>query len=87
FDPAYLSRYTGAYDLMGQTISVSLKGAALVAVIGAQPPVDLVPALGGDFTLKQVQVVSLHFVMDDKGTAASFELRQPGTVLTAKRKP
>jgi CubicO group peptidase (beta-lactamase class C family) len=86
FDPAYLSRYAGAYDLMGQTINVSLKGAALVAVIGGQPPVDLVPTLGGDFTLKQVQVVSLHFVMDDKGNAASFELRQPGTVLTAKRK-
>ncbi len=86
FDPAYLSRYTGAYDLMGQTINVSLKGAALVAVIGGQPPMDLIPTLSGDFTLKQVQVVSIHFVMDDKGNAASFELRQPGTVLTAKRK-
>ena len=86
FDPAYLSRYAGAYDLMGQTISVSLKGAALVAVIGGQPSVDLIPTLSGDFTLKQLQVVSLHFIMDDKGTAASFELRQPGTVLTAKRK-
>src|SRR5262249_56082336 len=67
FDPAYLSRYAAAYDLMRQTINVSLKGAALVAVIGGQPAVDLVPALGGDFALKQVQVVSLHFVMDDKG--------------------
>lgn len=86
FDPTYLSRYTGAYDLMGQTINVSLKGATLVAAVGGQPPLDLVPALSGDFTLKQVQVVSIHFVMDDKGTAASFEIRQPGTVLTAKRK-
>jgi CubicO group peptidase (beta-lactamase class C family) len=86
FDPAYLSRYAGAYDLMGQTINVSLKGAALVAVIGGQPSVDLIPMLSGDFTLKQLQVVSLHFIMDDKGNAASFELRQPGTVLTAKRK-
>jgi CubicO group peptidase (beta-lactamase class C family) len=86
FDAGYLSRYAGAYDLMGQTINVSLKGAALVAVIGGQPPMDLVPGLSGDFTLKQVQVVSIHFVMDDKGNVASFELRQPGTVLTAKRK-
>jgi hypothetical protein len=86
FDPAYLSRYAGAYDLMGQTINVSLKGAALVAVVGGQPPMDLIPTLSGDFTLKQVQVVSIHFIMDDKGNAASFELRQPGTVLTAKRK-
>jgi CubicO group peptidase (beta-lactamase class C family) len=86
FDPAYLSRYAGAYDLMGQSINVSLKGAALVAVVGGQPPMDLIPTLSGDFTLKQVQVVSIHFIMDDKGNAASFELRQPGTVLTAKRK-
>lgn len=86
FDPGYLARYTGAYDLMGQTINVSLKGAALVAVVGGQPPMDLVPGLSGDFTLKQVQIISIHFVIDDKGTAASFELRQPGTVLTARRK-
>ncbi|HKQ91780.1 MAG TPA: serine hydrolase, partial [Blastocatellia bacterium] len=86
FDPAYLSRYAGAYDLMGQTINVSLKGAALVAVVGGQPSMDLIPTLSGDFTLKQVQVVSIHFIMDDQGNAASFELRQPGTVLTAKRK-
>ncbi len=86
FDPTYLSRYTGAYDLMGQTINVSLKGNALVAVLGGQPPMDLVPALSGDFMLKQLQVISIHFVTDDKGNAASFELRQPGTVLTAKRK-
>ena len=86
FDPAYLSRYAGAYDLMGQTINVSLKGNALVAVVGGQSPMELVPALSGDFTVKQVQVVSIHFVMDDKGNAGSFELRQPGTVLTAKRK-
>jgi CubicO group peptidase (beta-lactamase class C family) len=85
-DAGYLSRYTGAYDLMGQTINLSLKGNALVAVVGGQPPMELVPSLGGDFTLKQVQVVSIHFVMDDQGNAASFELRQPGTVLTAKRK-
>ncbi len=85
-DPGYLSRYIGAYDLMGQAINVSLKGNALVAVVGGQPPLELVPALSGDFTLKQSQVVSFHFVMDDKGNAASFEIRQPGTVLTAKRK-
>jgi CubicO group peptidase (beta-lactamase class C family) len=86
FDPAYLSRYTGAYDLVGETVNVSLKGAALVAVIAGRPPVDLVPTIGGDFTFKQIQVVSLHFVLDDKGNAVSFELRQPGSVLTAKRK-
>jgi hypothetical protein len=74
------------YDLMGQTINVNLKGNALVAVVGGQPPMELIPALSGDFTLKQGQVVSIHFVMDDKGSAASFEIRQPGTVLTAKRK-
>lgn len=86
FDPAFLARFTGDYSFQGQTISVSIKGTALVANITGQPQLDLMPSLGGDFVLKQVQVVSIHFVSDDQGKVSSFELRQPGTVLTAKRK-
>jgi len=85
-DPAYLARFTGAYDLLGQTISVSLKGTALVANIPGQPQLDLMPSLSGDFVLKQVQVVSFHFISDEAGKASAVEVRQPGTVLTAKRK-
>ena len=86
FDATYLTRFAGDYSLMGQTISVGLKGNALIASLPGQPPFDLVPSLSGDFVLRQVQVVTLHFVADEQGKVDAVELRQPGTVLTAKRK-
>jgi CubicO group peptidase (beta-lactamase class C family) len=86
FDPAYLARFAGDYNLLGQTISVGIKGNALVANLPGQPQLDLVPSLSGDFVLKQVQIVTLHFVDDEQGKPTAVELRQPGTVLTAKRK-
>lgn len=85
-DAAYLERFVGKYDLIGQTITISLKGNALIATFPGQSPLDLVPNVGGDFVLKQVSVVSLHFVADDQGKIGSVDVRQPGTVLTAKRK-
>ncbi len=86
FDPAYLARFAGEYNMLGQTISISIKGNSLVANLPGQPPLDLQPNLSGDFVLKQVQVVSLHFVSGDQGKISAVEIRQPGTVLTAKRK-
>jgi hypothetical protein len=86
FDPAFLARFTGDYSFQGQTISVAIKGSALVANLPGQPQLDLMPSIAGDFVLKQVQVVSIHFVSDEQGKVSAFELRQPGTVLTAKRK-
>lgn len=86
FDPAFLARFTGDYSLQGQTINVGIKGNALVANLPGQPQLDLMPSLSGDFVIKQVQVVTLHFVSDEQGKPNAIEIRQPGTVLTAKRK-
>ncbi|MGH9839550.1 MAG: serine hydrolase [Blastocatellia bacterium] len=86
FDPAYLARFTGDYNLLGQTVSVSVKGSALVANLPGQPQFDLLPSLSGDFVIKQAQVITLHFVSDEQGKPNAVEIRQPGTVLTAKRK-
>jgi hypothetical protein len=33
-----------------------------------------------------VQIVTIHFVSDEQGKVSALELRQPSTVLTAKRK-
>lgn len=85
-DPAYLARFTGEYSLMGQIWTVSLKGNALAVSFPGQPQMDLLPSLSGDFAIKQTQVVSLHFVSDDAGKISAIEIRQPNTVLTAKRK-
>ncbi len=85
-DPAYLARFTGEYSLMGQIWTVSLKGNALAVSVPGQPQMDLLPSLSGDFAIKQTQVVSLHFVSDEAGKISAIEIRQPNTVLTAKRK-
>jgi len=86
FDAQYLKRFAGTYMLPGAPLTISLKGNALSALIPGQPQYDLVPSLSGDFTLKQAQVVSLHFVADDKGNVTAAEVRQPGAVITAKKR-
>jgi hypothetical protein len=85
YEAAYLKRFAGTYTLPGAPLTISLKGNALSVMIPGQPLYDLVPSLSGDFTLKQVQVVSLHFIADDKGNVTAAEIRQPGAVVTAKR--
>ena len=85
YEAAYLKRFAGTYTLPGAPVTINLKGNALSVMIPGQPTYDLVPSLSGDFTLKQVQVVSLHFVADDKGNVTAAEIRQPGAVVTAKR--
>lgn len=86
FDPSYLARFTGEYNLLGQIWTVSLKGNALTLNLPGRPQMDLLPSLSGDFAIKQTQVVTLHFVSDESGKPSAIEIRQPGTVLTAKRK-
>ena len=86
YDAEYLKRFVGNYDLVGQSVAVSLKGNVLTATLPGQPSLDLAPLLGGDFALKHVQVVTIHFLGDESGEVTGLEFRQPGTVLTAKKK-
>lgn len=86
FDPAYLARFAGEYDLIGQAVKIGLKGNALVLNLPGQPQMDLLPSLSGDFTIKQAQIVSLHFLADEQGKVSGVEVRQPNGAVTAKRK-
>ncbi len=85
-DAAYLARFVGEYDLLGQTITVSLKGNVLAVRTGNQPSSVLLPELDGSFTPKLSRAQSMFFVTDASGKVTAIELRQPSTVLTAKRK-
>lgn len=85
-DPAYLQRLVGDYELPGQVIKIALAGSTLVARIAGQPEYHLVPALGGEFVLKEAKIVSLRFVEDAKGVVTSITLNQPQGVFTANRK-
>ena len=84
-DPAYLNKVTGKYQLRSQTITVGLRGDSLTMVVPGQPVYDLVPELGGEYSLKQAKVVTLKFVEDAKGQVTGLEIYQPGGVFEAKR--
>jgi CubicO group peptidase (beta-lactamase class C family) len=85
-DPAFLKPFTGVYQLVNQTITVGLKGSVLTASLPGQPEYELVPDLGGEFTLKQVKVITVRFLMDAKGAVTGLEFIQPGGVYEAKKK-
>ncbi len=85
FDPAYLQTLTGRYDMGTQRLTVTLKGTTLVVSIPGQAPLELVPALGGEFVIKQMATISLRFKTDDKGRVTALEAFQPQGVFEAKK--
>jgi CubicO group peptidase (beta-lactamase class C family) len=88
FDPEYLKKFIGDYELVGQTLTVTLKGNTLTVQIPGQPVLELVPDLGGEFYLKEVKVISLAFIEDEQGKVTGLELYQPdGTYTATKNKP
>ncbi len=84
-DPAYLKKVSGTYQLQSQTITVGVKGDGLTMFSPGQPVYDLVPELGGEYSLKQVRTITLKFVEDAKGQVTGIEIYQPQGVFEAKR--
>ena len=84
-DPAYLKTLVGAYALASQTITVAVRGTVLTVSIPGQPVYDLVPEVGGEFSLKAAKVVRLRFLEDAKGQVTAVEISQPGGVFEYKR--
>jgi hypothetical protein len=85
FDPVYLEKFVGRYDLSGQVIAISLQGNVLFATIPGQPVLELQPDLGGEFVLKQVKTVTIRFIVDDKGVVTGIESIQPDGTYEGKR--
>ncbi|MEN6310567.1 MAG: DUF3471 domain-containing protein, partial [Acidobacteriota bacterium] len=84
-DPASLKKVSGQYQLQSQTITVGVKGDGLTMFSPGQPVYDLVPELGGEYSLKQVRTITLKFVEDAKGQVTGIEIYQPQGVFEAKR--
>jgi CubicO group peptidase (beta-lactamase class C family) len=84
-DPVYLKTLLGSYALASQTVTVSLKGDTLTLFIPGQPVYDLVPEVGGEFSLKAAKVVRVRFLEDAKGQVTGVEVSQPGGVFEYKR--
>lgn len=85
FDPTFLKKFEGEYELLNQKYKVSLKGDTLTLFIPGQPVYDLVPELGDEFSLKQAKIVRLKFLLDAKGEVTHAELSQPGAVFEMKK--
>jgi len=85
FDPGYLKKFVGKYQLATQALTIGLKGNSLTLFIPGGNEMDLVPQVGDEFILKQVKVVSLSFKFDDEGDVVALELYQPDGVYEAKR--
>jgi len=84
-DPAYLRTLLGSYTLASQTVTVGLRASVLTLSIPGQPVYDLVPEVGGEFSLKVAKVVRVRFLGDGKGQVTGLEVCQPGGVFEYKR--
>jgi len=84
-DPVYLEKFLGSYALASQAVTVGLKGDVLTLSIPGQPLYDLVPEVGGEFSLKAAKVVRIRFLEDAKGQVTALEVSQPGGVFEYKR--
>ncbi|MBD3414693.1 MAG: serine hydrolase [Candidatus Aminicenantes bacterium] len=85
FDPDHLKQFVGKYKLIEQILTISLKGDHLTLYIPGQMEYDLEPALGDEFVLKQVKVISLKFKMDENGKVTAVEFIQPDGIYEAER--
>jgi len=84
-DPAYLARFTGDYDLAGQTATLSLTGNTLTITLPGQPQLHLLPGLGDEFVLKELSVISAIFVEDAQGNVTGVNFNQPDGVHFLKK--
>jgi len=85
YDPEFLIRFTGEYDMETTHITVGLRGDTLTLAVPGQPLVDLEPDLGDEFVIHQYSVVSVGFITDEAGNITALELYQPNGVFTAKK--
>jgi CubicO group peptidase (beta-lactamase class C family) len=84
-DPAYLKTLIGAYALPTQTVTVGLKGNTLTLSVPGQPVYELVPEVGGEFSLKIVRAIRVRFLEDAEGRVTAAEISQPSGVFEYKR--
>lgn len=86
-EKSFLEQFVGDYELMGMTMTVSLKGGkALSVAVPGQPDYELEPYKGTEFHLKGLSGFSVEFKRDQTGKVTEAILAQPGGVFTAKKK-
>ncbi len=84
-DPGYLKKFVGSYDMMGQLLTISVKGNVLAMSAPGQPATELVPELGGEFALKEARIIGVRFVEGPDGAVTAMEFIQPNGIFEAKK--
>ena len=84
-DPEYLKKFVGSYELMGETVVVSLKGKVLTISAAGQPEAELLPDLGGEFVLKEARIITIRFAEGPDGAVTAMEFIQPNGIFEAKK--
>lgn len=83
---SFLEPFVGKYEVMGMTLTVSLRGdTELVASIPGQGDQILVPYQGTTFNLKGLSGFSIEFKRDEGGAVVEAIITQPGATLSATR--
>ncbi len=85
-DPDYLKKFTGEYELAGNTASVRLEGSGLRLDVQGQSSLSLLPDRDDGFNLKEQSGTSIRFVTDAGGKVSEMALSTAAGVFSAKRK-
>lgn len=85
FDPEYLARYVGEYELPGQKVSIELSGGVLTVVLPGQPVYTLEPDISGRFVLEEFRIITVGFETDEAGDVVKAVFYQPNGVFEASR--
>jgi CubicO group peptidase (beta-lactamase class C family) len=85
-EKSFLEQFAGEYELMGQTIMISLKGESLLASIPGQGDLELLPYREMIFNVKGISAISITFRLDEQGNVVEALINQAGTSFVAKRK-
>jgi len=80
------AKYTGEYNMGGQTVKVYVKGNILMSKIPGQPEYTLVPGNKDEFTIKGVNGYSVKFEANEKREVIAFVLIQPNGSVRAEKK-
>ena len=84
---SFLAQFAGEYEVMGLTLTVTLKGdTALAATIPGQPAYELEPYQGMEFRVKGHTEVSVTFTSDEAGQVIEAKLQQPQGTVSARKK-
>ena len=82
-----LEKYTGDYDLAGETVKVYIRGEnTLMVLIPGQPDYELVAARLHEFDIKIAKGYSVKFDVNDKGEVTALSFVQPNGTFRAPRK-